>query len=275
MKSQLALASLCLVLTLPARAAAPASPSSNPDDETAVKDSGPYAMIVARNVFRLNPIPPPVQVTNEPPAPPPSPLQLTGLSRFGRTPIRALLANKPANPTNVLFFNLAEGERKDNLEILKINEAEESVEIMYAGVRSTVLLKDSKHEPSAAPAAGVLGAQPGQAGFVPGVPMRTAVPGAVVTPGIPNPAAPNRSAASVSGGVSPSAPIQGGGGSGVIISGAMDPTMPTRNMRAGTDLPTAGYQTTKEESAALLLLQSQPVPGQKKPIPPMPPMPGM
>jgi hypothetical protein len=193
MKSKLVLASLCLLMTTPVRAAGPADPSppkssldlqsSTLSDDSSPKDTSPYAMIVARNVFRLNPLPPPPPpATNDPASAAISPLKLTGLFRSGNTPLRALLANTPANATNTVYYNLAEGERQDTLEIIKIHEAEESVDVLYAGARSTILLKDSKPASTAtAPGPGPGGrpaAQPGSPGFVP---TRGGTPGAPAT----------------------------------------------------------------------------------------------
>lgn len=125
---------------------APLDPSNAPVD-----NSNPYGVIVDRNVFRLLPIPPP------PAAPVADPMagttiKLTGFTRETGQPPRALFVSVPKDPKAIAYYNLAEGERDGVLELIKIHEDTEAVEVIHAGNRITVMLKDSK--PAGAPGPG-------------------------------------------------------------------------------------------------------------------------
>jgi len=99
-------------------AALPA-PAPNPAADT------PYAGIVARNMFGLVPIPPPDPTAGQPPVEPPPKITLTGIMTiFGRNQaIFTTAGDKPkgGQPPKEGSYVLAEGERQDDIEVVKIN----------------------------------------------------------------------------------------------------------------------------------------------------------
>ncbi|MGA2245120.1 MAG: hypothetical protein ABSH48_08985 [Verrucomicrobiota bacterium] len=101
-----------------ADAAAAAAPSLAPGGDA------PYAGIVARNMFRLVPIPPPDPHAGEPLIDPPPRITPTGIMTiFGRD--QALFTAAPkakaGQPAKDDAYVLAEGERQDDIEVVKIN----------------------------------------------------------------------------------------------------------------------------------------------------------
>jgi hypothetical protein len=126
------------------------------DDETDVsakprlKATGPYGLIVDRNLFHLVPTPPPPPPPpNNAPPPASGPLKLTGFMRVDGGALQAMFANTPANPTNRMYYTLTEGERQEDVELVKINEDDESAIVIYSGRQLTLALKDNK--PAAGP----------------------------------------------------------------------------------------------------------------------------
>ena len=283
MKTTLVLASLCVGLILAASSAHAAEDDdlSQPSgDNPTPRDTSPYGMIVSRNAFRLSsPPPPPPPPTNDTVAAAAGGLKLTGFFKLGSSPVHALFVNVPSNPTNTVYYNLTEGERDGVLELIKINEAEESAEVIHAGTRATVMLKDSKPATMGGPGG------PGQP--PPGV-IRSGAPAPMRGGPPPMPPVVGSQSAVIGG-----SPGRGSGAGGVAVSGGVstmssggglpfsggtaastDAVIPGRTVRANPQ--NAGYQPqTAEESAALLYLHSQPQSGDTVPRPPMPPIPGM
>jgi len=84
----------------------------------------PYANIVERNMFGLVPIPPPDPHAGEPPPDPPPKITPTGIMTiFGRDQALFTAAGKPkpGQPNKDEAYVLAEGERQDDIEVVKIN----------------------------------------------------------------------------------------------------------------------------------------------------------
>lgn len=89
-------------------------------DELALTDN-PYAPIVQRNVFGLNPPAPPV--TEAPPDIPK--ITANGIQNFlGKTQVLFKVSgfSKPGQPPKDIFYTLKEGERQDDIEVVKIDE---------------------------------------------------------------------------------------------------------------------------------------------------------
>ncbi|HUC85519.1 MAG TPA: hypothetical protein VL970_10030, partial [Candidatus Acidoferrales bacterium] len=98
--------------------AAAAAPAPNPAADT------PYANIVVRNMFGLVPIPPPDPNAGQPPVDPPPKITPNGIMTiFGRDQALFVVANKPkpGQPAKEDSYVLAEGERQDDIEVVKIN----------------------------------------------------------------------------------------------------------------------------------------------------------
>ena len=218
--------------------------------------SNPYAAILARNVFRLVPVPPPPAQTNKTDEPLIGTLRMTGFLRFPGMPYKALFVDTPKDPkVEATYFTLSEGESDGQLEVLKLMQDKEAAEVIHAGTRLTVYLKDSK--PTNFPPASATG------------------PGA----GAPQAGGPGNGAVAMGG---------GGGGGGVAIGGGMPISSPTtggggqqippRTMRGGassgvatpqgTTAGSAGPQSAAE-SAARMVLSSQ-AGGNMPPALPMP-----
>src|ERR1017187_5865053 len=87
-----------------------------------VLPNNPYAPIVVRNVFALNP-PPPVDAT--PPGDPPPKITPNGImSIFGQLQALFKVAGtaKPGQPAKDDFYILSEGQRQDEIEVTHIDE---------------------------------------------------------------------------------------------------------------------------------------------------------
>src|SRR5580700_7335033 len=92
--------------------------------DTADAANKPYATIVARNMFGLLPIPPPDTNPPAPPVDPPPKITLNGIMTiFGRDQALYKVANKPkpGQQAKEDAYVLSEGERQDDIEVIKIN----------------------------------------------------------------------------------------------------------------------------------------------------------
>jgi len=205
----------------------------------APKAAGPYGVIVDRNLFHLVPTPPsaPPPEKSEPPSGPGG-LKLTGFMSMNGTEVRAMFINIPSNPTNLAFYNLAEGEREGPVELLKINVEEESAIVINAGNRLTLALKDNK---SAGGAGGAPGG--GGAGRTITAPRNALPPGA--TPVASE--SPTGGPAVVSGGQPAQSAFIGGqsysgaGGSGVVVSGGGETAIASDVARQTAQANTTAY----------------------------------
>ena len=119
-------------------------------------DSNPYAVISERNVFHLNPVPPP-----EPPPEAPKPdlpkIKLSGFLRIGQK-THALFSCAPKDKKEEpIYYNLTDGEKDGILEVVKIHQDKGEVDIINSGTPATLSLKSDTLEPTApAPAKGAL-----------------------------------------------------------------------------------------------------------------------
>ena len=122
-----------------------------------------YKTIVDRNPFGLKD-PPPVVVQApvvEPPAPPPVEILLTGIATIV-PPKRAFLMAKDPNKKDP-YYSLSEGQGKDGIEVLQIDEKAKTVKIRQAG-KETVLTFAANGRKSDATAPGPIPGQPGVPG---------------------------------------------------------------------------------------------------------------
>jgi hypothetical protein len=118
-------------------------------------DSNPYAVISERNVFHLNPLPPPEPPPEAPKADLPK-IKLSGFLRIG-IKTHALFScapkDKKQEPT---YYNLTDGEKDGILEVVKIREEKGEVDVINSGTPATLTLKDDTLEPKAPPAKGAI-----------------------------------------------------------------------------------------------------------------------
>ena len=181
----------------------------------------PYQVILDRNPFGLRPPDPPP--TNAPPVAPPSNIKLTGIAELlsqRRVYLMAVIPGKPKPE----YYDFAEGEGRDGIEVLEINEAAGSVKIKNSGNVSTLTFAKDGIAPAAAPpaaAAPLVAAAPG-AGGAPN-------PGAVVAPStvvkMPTPGA--------SGAPTP--------GASTVVNTASSAVVPGRPANMPTPAGAAGY----------------------------------
>ena len=124
----------------------------------------PYAIVVARNIFGLNPPPPPN--ANPPDANPPVKITPNGIiSIFGELQVMYKVAGtpKPGGPPPAdESYILSEGQRQDDIEVVKIDEKNSIVTFNNHGETQTLPLVVTLPSSTAAPAAtGPGGGRPG------------------------------------------------------------------------------------------------------------------
>lgn len=165
---------------------------------SAVAD-GPYATIVARNMFGLVPIPPPDPDAGKPPEEAPPKITPNGIMTiFGKDQALFKVANKPkpGQPAKDDSYVLAEGERQDDITVVKINHVEGLITFDNHGHTQELALIPAKESgPSGGPGGGpgnrggAFG-QPNSGGQPPGTggvrPFPGRVPGSNPSAGINN-----------------------------------------------------------------------------------------
>jgi hypothetical protein len=125
----------------------------------------PYAPVVVRNIFGLNP--PPVVDPNATPAEPPVKITPNGImSIFGQLQVLFKVAGKPPGQD---AYTLSEGERQDDIEVTKIDEKAGIVTFNNHGIVQTLPLVAATPTSGAAPASSFgippPGGNPGANGF--------------------------------------------------------------------------------------------------------------
>ena len=133
--------------------------------------ANPYTTISERNVFALVPIP---IVSNDPVAPPKDPppkITPNGImSLFGKLEVLFKVALKPtaAQPAKEASYVMAEGERQDDIEVVKIDQTEAKITFRNHGELQELPLADAPKLTTPAVTGAVGGAAVG--GTVGGVP---------------------------------------------------------------------------------------------------------
>ena len=93
--------------------------------QEAAAPANPYFTVVARNVFALVPIPPPAPAEVAPPVDPPPKITPNGIMMlFGKVQVlfKATPSKPPAGqPAKDVSYVLGEGERQDEIEVIKID----------------------------------------------------------------------------------------------------------------------------------------------------------
>jgi hypothetical protein len=114
-----------------------AGSTANSSDASA-DDSNPYAIITDRNVFRLNPIPPPPAVEVKPADLPK--INLNGFVKI-RDITRVLFSIPPKDAKqDTAYYSLALGEKQGILELVKIHPEKGEVDILNSGTPMTLSL---------------------------------------------------------------------------------------------------------------------------------------
>lgn len=140
--------------------------TSAPPANTSTDDnSNPYAVIMDRNVFRLNPIPPPPPPVEQKPKDLPK-VYLSGIVKVGDD-LRVLFSTPAKDKTPATYFKLAVGEKDGELELVKVHPDEQKVDVIVAGtpmtlsmLTDTLLTATGSKSSGEAPAPG-----PGRPGF--------------------------------------------------------------------------------------------------------------
>lgn len=135
--------------------------------DTAFVADNPYASVVARNMFGLLPIP-----TNPPPAGPPAdpPPKITPngtMSLFGELQVlfKVSIPPKPGQPPHDESYTLSEGERQDDIEVIKIDQKSSIITFDNHGTIQELPLANASNISSPA-------SSPSGPGGSPNMPMR-------------------------------------------------------------------------------------------------------
>jgi hypothetical protein len=123
--------------------------------ETVVLPGNPYAPIVARNVFDLNP-PPKIDASTVDANPPPKITPNGIMDVFGHLQVLFKAAGdaRPGQPSKDNSYILGEGQRQDDIEVMKINEKAGTVTFNNHGTLQELPLASAPA--SAAPAPGMM-----------------------------------------------------------------------------------------------------------------------
>ena len=119
-------------------------------DDLALTDN-PYAAIVVRNVFALNPPPPPPDPNAAPPEPEVkiTPNGIMSIMGQAEALYKTTVAGKPGDQS----YMLAQGQREDDIEVVKIDEKARSITFNNHGVVQEIPLVNTTDSDKGGPAA--------------------------------------------------------------------------------------------------------------------------
>ena len=245
----------------PALAAAVADAPATP----AADNAHPYATIMARNVFGLVPIPPPPPPPAPPEDPPPKITANGIMDVFGQLQalFKVSLPGKGGQPARDQSYMLSEGQRQDDIEVIKIDNKAATITFDNHGTTQVIPLETAK-DSGGGPGPVTGGGAPGGGGFSPGLAPFHPRPG--MAPGLPP-------------GVAPAGnPFQPQGNSGINPDTTVNSASSVPDAAQMAAQSTAGLTPEQQvllieaERARLLSAQDQ---GQKPDYPPemLPPTP--
>jgi hypothetical protein len=128
------------------------SAGAQADNFTAASAGNPYAPIMTRNIFGLNPVSDETPVGDPPPK-----ITLNGImSIHGRSQALYKVAGtgKPGQPAKDQFYNLSEGQRQDDVEVLHINDQASLVTFNNHGTVQEIPLANAPAVTTSAPGTG-------------------------------------------------------------------------------------------------------------------------
>jgi hypothetical protein len=229
------------------------------DDE--VLPGNPYANVVARNIFGLNP-PAPVDPNANAPEPPVKIVPNGIMSIFGQLQVLFKVPAKPGGKD--ANYILMEGQSQDDIEVTKINEKAGVVTFNNHGIVQELPLVVTAPTPTpSVPTGGAPGAAPAIA------------PGAAPAGGTPGNNPFSNRFGNRPGRGGNNNPAGGGGNNGINTAGATDDglrSVPTRN---GIYQPQALPQVDPAATAAQLLINTEKMKMEGNPAAKlMPPVPG-
>jgi len=227
--------------------------------------ANPYDVIHVRNPFALKP---PEKIGPVGPTNPvvPSNVKLTGFSSDSTGKNWKVWLMIPAQPgKNPQYFNLMEHEKQGDIEVLEINEKENTVKILNGGNPAELTVKDNGLPTPAAP-------------LVPGVPMNPGAPGGPVPGIVPPPGTYQpgiKTAGVVPGGT---APNYGATPSPITPVATPYRTIPSRNVRTSpiVEPQAQAAPSPVDPVAQRLIMEAQKKQAERegRPFPPLPPIPG-
>jgi hypothetical protein len=145
--------------------------------------NNPYALIVARNVFGLNPPPPPPDpnAAKEANLPKITPLGIYAVYDHAKVLFKVAEAGKPGKKSEDQYYNLSEGEAQDEIEVVHIDNANSMVTFNNHGTQQELPLAAPSPSSSPSPGPGPGGApSPGRpGGALPGVGGSSSSPGVI------------------------------------------------------------------------------------------------
>jgi hypothetical protein len=145
--------------------------------DDSVLPNNPYAPIVVRNIFALNP---PQPVDAAPPGEPPPKITPNGIMTiFGHLQVLFKVAGtaKPGQPAKDEAYILSEGQRQDEIEVTQIDEKASLVTFNNHGTVQELPLVKANPPPVSAPMAAPAGVVPGRNFPTPGgIPTPSGIP---------------------------------------------------------------------------------------------------
>ncbi len=179
--------------------------------ETTSDDTNPYSVISDKNVFHLNPPPPPASEPTK--APDLQKVMLSGFQKVGNR-MKVYLAIPAKDPKDTAYLSLQAGEKANDVEIVNIRAEKQEVDILNTGTAMTLSIASNGFA--------LTGPAPGAAGGKAGGPPLPGMPGGRRLPGMAGLSQPNMPAAVMPSPASrgESAIIVGGGGGGGNNGGA-------------------------------------------------------
>jgi hypothetical protein len=147
-------------------------------------DQNPYSAIIRANVFQLKEPPPPPKAVDPILLNLPK-VNITGFRKHDGEPMHALFATVPKDPKEApKYFNLAEGEKEDLLEVKHIDPEQKYVDVIIAGTPTQLTVASNSFvQPVNIPKAGT---PLPSSGFVARPPQAAPSTPPAATPGIPN-----------------------------------------------------------------------------------------
>jgi hypothetical protein len=137
-------------------------------DEIALNDN-PYSLIVERNIFGLNPPPPPVDPNAAPPEPPVKITPNGIMSIFGQWQVlfKTSVGGKPGEKS----YMLGEGQMDDEIEVVKVDEKNSIVTFNNHGLTEKLQLATAPSSAATVPGVPAAGFNPAAGiGFSPAAP---------------------------------------------------------------------------------------------------------
>ncbi|MDB6057158.1 MAG: hypothetical protein JWO95_1002 [Verrucomicrobiales bacterium] len=272
----------------PAVSGDPAPDQNTPDAD----DSNPYSAIIRANVFHLTDAPKPVEKPDQILQTLPK-VNISGFLRHSDQPVRALFATVPKDPKELpRYFNLAEGEKEDILQVTKIYPNQDAVDVIIAGTPVTLTTKSNSFvQPLPPPPKGGMPGVPAPAAVAynppQAAPAQNPYSGGVVVAGGGS-AAPVGGSSVVTIGGNNGSPGFGGGSTGVGSSGGFGGqglasaggansalrSIPIRGGPIAPAFPAEYHPQSAQESAAMMAIDAQlheaDIQGGRYPPPPPP-----